>query len=53
MSGNPAVGKAFDMFLKNNATCIFEETGELIGCEYIMAQRTNNHKVAEDLIASV
>ncbi len=53
MSGNPAVGKAFDRFLKNNATCIFEETGELIGCEFIMANRAVDKKVSQDLLFSV
>lgn len=53
MSGNPAVGKAFDRLLKNDATCIFEETGELIGCEYIMANRADNEKISKDLITSV
>ncbi len=53
MSGNPAVGKTFDTLLKNDAICIFEETGELIGCEYIMANRADNKKVAKDLITSV
>ena len=53
MSGNPAVGKAFDMFLKEDATCIFEETGELIGCEYIMSNRAKSKKIADELISSV
>jgi len=53
MSGNPAVGKAFDMLLEKNATCIFEETGELIGCEYIMSDRAKNEVVANELIKSV
>ncbi len=37
ISGNPAAGKAFDSLVANGAACIFEETGELIGCEDIMA----------------
>lgn len=53
MTGNPAVGKAFDSFLKEDATCIFEETGELIGCEFIMANRAINDKVSKDLLFSV
>ncbi len=39
ITGNPAVGRAFDMLLANGATCIFEESGELIGCEGHMMQR--------------
>ena len=53
ISGNPAVGKAFDRFIKDGATCIFEETGELIGCEHIMANRAVNKKVAKDLLYAV
>ena len=39
ITANPAIGRAFDMLTAQNATTIFEETGELIGCEHIMAQR--------------
>lgn len=39
ISANPAVGRCFDALVEANATCIFEETGELIGCETIMADR--------------
>ena len=39
ISGNPAAGRAFDLLVAEGAACIFEETGELIGCEEIMASR--------------
>jgi len=39
ISGNPAAGYAFDRLVAAGATCMFEETGELIGCEEIMAAR--------------
>lgn len=39
ITANPAVGRAFDQLVAQGATCIFEETGELIGCEAIMAER--------------
>jgi altronate hydrolase len=39
MTGNPAAGIAFDRLIAAGAACIFEETGELIGCEHIMAAR--------------
>lgn len=39
ITANPAVGRCFDALVAKNATCIFEETGELIGCEVIMAER--------------
>lgn len=39
ITANPAIGRAFDRLVAEGATCIFEETGELIGCEQIMADR--------------
>ncbi len=36
-----------------DATCIFEETGELIGCEEIMADRAVTPELAEELRAAV
>ena len=39
LTANPAVGRAFDRLVEDGATCIFEETGELIGCERIMSDR--------------
>ena len=42
ITGNPAAGRAFDMLVGEGAACIFEETGELIGCEHIMAARADH-----------
>ena len=53
ITGNPAAGRAFDMLVDQGATCIFEETGELIGCEEIMAERATTPELAEELRASV
>jgi len=53
ISGNPAVGHTFDTLISKGATCIFEETGELIGCEHIMAERASSPKVADDLLFAV
>lgn len=39
ITANPAIGRAFDRLVSENASCIFEETGELIGCEQIMVSR--------------
>jgi altronate hydrolase len=39
ITGNPAAGRAFDRLVAEGAARIFEETGELIGCETIMAER--------------
>jgi altronate dehydratase len=33
ITANPAVGRAFDRLGAEGAACIFEETGELVGCE--------------------
>lgn len=53
ITGNPAAGRAFDMLIENGAACIFEETGELIGCEHIMAERAVTPDLASELVASV
>lgn len=53
ITGNPAVGLAFDRLVRAGATCIFEETGELIGCEQIMAARAKTPELAQELTASV
>ncbi len=39
ITGNPAVGRAFDWLLARGATCLFEESGELLGCEPHMLAR--------------
>jgi altronate hydrolase len=53
ITGNPAAGRAFDMLLEDGATCIFEETGELIGCEHIMASRAKTAELGRELEAAV
>lgn len=53
ITGNPAAGIAFDRLVAAGATCIFEETGELIGCEEIMAARAATPELAVELRASV
>lgn len=53
ITGNPAAGIAFDMLVDEDATCIFEETGELIGCEHIMADRAVTPELGRELEASV
>jgi altronate hydrolase len=39
ITANPGVGRAFDRLVREGGSGIFEETGELIGCEAIMAER--------------
>lgn len=53
ISGNPAAGKAFDLLVAGGAACIFEETGELIGCEEIMASRAVTPELGKELRAAV
>jgi altronate dehydratase large subunit len=53
ITANPAVGRAFDRFVAEGATCIFEETGELVGCENIMADRALTPALGDALVASV
>ncbi len=53
LTGNPAAGRAFDSLISAGAACIFEETGELIGCEEIMAARAATPDLAVLLRASV
>ncbi|WP_298196420.1 UxaA family hydrolase [Novosphingobium sp.] len=53
ITANPAVGRAFDALVDAGATCIFEETGEMIGCEGHMAQRAASPDVASALEESV
>ncbi|MCG8510651.1 MAG: UxaA family hydrolase, partial [Rhodospirillales bacterium] len=42
-----------DRFIEAGAICIFEETGELIGCEHHMAARAATPELAREIIASV
>jgi len=53
ITANPGIGRAFDRLVSRGATCIFEETGELIGCEQIMASRAATPALAEILTESV
>ena len=53
ITGNPAVGVAFDRLVDAGAVCIFEETGELIGCEAVMAARARTPELANELTGAV
>ncbi|WKL58897.1 UxaA family hydrolase [Asticcacaulis sp. ZE23SCel15] len=53
ITANPAVGRAFDALGAAGAACIFEETGELVGCEKIMADRAVTPELGAALEASV
>lgn len=53
ISANPAVGRCFDALVAADATCIFEETGELIGCETIMSERATTPELGAEIEACV
>lgn len=53
IGANPAVGHCFDKLIEQNAICMFEETGELIGCEQIMAERAITPELGEEIMKSV
>lgn len=53
ITANPSIGRAFDLLVSQHATCIFEETGELIGCEQIMANRAATPELGAILDASI
>lgn len=53
ITANPAIGRAFDLLVEAGAATIFEETGELIGCEQIMADRAITPALGDELLACV
>lgn len=53
LTANPAVGRASDLLIERGATVIFEETGELIGCEHFMADRAANEDLGREIVACV
>ena len=53
LTANPAMGVAFDLLVADGARAIFEETGELIGMEHLMAARAATPALGEALKRSV
>jgi altronate hydrolase len=53
LTANPAMGIAFDLLLADGAIAIFEETGELIGMEHLMAARAANAALGVELKRTV
>ncbi len=53
ISANPAVGRCFDRLIEQGAACIFEETGELIGCEHIVAERAVTPALGQEILRAV
>jgi altronate hydrolase len=53
ITANPAMGRAFDALIERGAACIFEETGELVGCEHHMAGRAATPELGREIVACV
>ena len=53
ITANPAVGRVFDRLVAEGGTAIFEETGELIGCEAHMAGRAVDPELGAEISARV
>jgi altronate hydrolase len=53
ITANPAVGLAFDTLIAAGSACIFEETGELVGCEYHMQRRAVTPELGEEIVRCV
>jgi len=51
LTANPAIGVAFDQLVAEGARAIFEETGELIGLEEVMAERAVTPSLAAEIRA--
>lgn len=53
LTANPAIGRASDMLVERGAAMIFEETGELIGCEHVLAERAATPQLGRAIVAAV
>lgn len=53
ITANPAVGVAFDTLIGAGSPCIFEETGELVGCEYHMQRRAVSPALGDAIVETV
>jgi altronate dehydratase large subunit len=53
LTANPSVGTAFDRLVGAGATCIFEGTGEMIGCDRFLADRATSPVLGGRLAAAV
>ena len=51
LTANPAVGIAFDRLVAGGGRAIFEETGELIGLDRLMAERADTPALGDEILA--
>jgi altronate hydrolase len=52
-TANPAIGKVFDQIIPQGAIGLFEESGELLGCEQLMAKRAETPELGMALIHAI
>ena len=50
ITANPAIGRAFDLLVDAGAAVMFEELGELFGCEQHMAGRAVTPELGEEIL---
>ena len=53
ITANPVVGRVFDRLVDRGGTALFEESGELIGCEHHMASRAVTPDLAAEIVARI
>ncbi|NIR96616.1 MAG: hydrolase, partial [Gammaproteobacteria bacterium] len=53
LTANPAMGHAFDLLIAEGAAGLFEESGELIGMEHLMAERARTPALGAALKAAI
>jgi len=53
ITANPAVGAAFDQLISAGTACVFEETGELVGCEFHMKRRAVTPELGDEIVRTV
>ena len=53
ITANPAVGAMADMLVKKGGTILFSEINELLGAEHILAKRSVNQEVADQIYKTI
>lgn len=53
ITANPSIGCAFDRLVEDGAKVMFEETGELIGCEDIMVARAKTPELGQEILSCI
>lgn len=53
ITANPVVGRVFDQLVERGGTAVFEESGELIGCEAHMATRAVTPELADEIVTRI